>query len=55
MMLMEIDGDHLSTSLSVKWEAGDWKLLPQSNGSITSAFSRASGTNGFVLWETPDE
>lgn len=55
MILMKRDGEYFSTSLAVEWDEGDWKLAPLPSGSLTSAFSRSSGADGFVLWETPDE
>ncbi|WP_030543935.1 hypothetical protein [Streptomyces albus] len=56
MMLMEFnDGAYMSTTLTVQWHGGDWKLVPQPNGSIIAGTAKVSGTNGFVLWESPDD
>ncbi|KAF4410149.1 MULTISPECIES: hypothetical protein [Streptomyces] len=52
MLLMEFDGSgHLSSSVSLAWEDGDWRLVPEEDGSLTSPFARVSGTGGFVRWE----
>lgn len=47
-------GKHGGLSMSVVWEDGDWKLRPQSNGSLTSSISEVSGTQGFVTWGEQD-
>lgn len=36
----------------ITWKAhGDWKLTPEPNGSLTGAFAKLSGPNGFILWK----
>ncbi|MEE1940976.1 hypothetical protein V1L54_16455 [Streptomyces sp. TRM 70361] len=42
-------GGHLSTSVSVRWRDGDWKVVPRDDGSLYSLVRRAE-PGGFVLW-----
>ncbi|MFF2216790.1 hypothetical protein [Streptomyces antibioticus] len=43
---------YFSTSVSVAWHEGDWKVVPRADGSLHLPLSSASGSTGFVLWET---
>ncbi|MFJ2264649.1 hypothetical protein ACIOKD_41420 [Streptomyces sp. NPDC087844] len=43
-------GTYFWTSVSVRWEDGDWKAVPQRNGSLFQPLSATSGTGGFLLW-----
>ncbi|MEU7486831.1 hypothetical protein [Streptomyces sp. NPDC042319] len=49
-MLMKIDGQYASTSVSMKWLDGDWKVEVQPDGSPYSGFAQTSGPEGFVVW-----
>lgn len=42
-------GGYLSTSVSVRWRDGDWKVLPRDDGSVTSSVNLAS-PDRFVFW-----
>ncbi|AZS86474.1 hypothetical protein ACIQKE_13455 [Streptomyces griseoviridis] len=42
-------GGYLSTSVSLRWRDGDWKVALQDDGSLYSAASQAQ-PNGFVMW-----
>ncbi|BCK67376.1 hypothetical protein Srufu_013290 [Streptomyces libani subsp. rufus] len=41
-----------SLSATVRWQDGDWKVLPDSHGAVYSGGSHVDGTNGFVTWES---
>ncbi|MFI9028568.1 hypothetical protein [Streptomyces sp. NPDC053560] len=49
-LLTKVEGRYFSTSVSLKWMTGDWKIDPQPSGSPYSGFAETSGTEGFVLW-----
>ncbi|SER74582.1 hypothetical protein SAMN04487983_102178 [Streptomyces sp. yr375] len=51
LLVRRPDGAYVATSVAVSWQSGDWKLAPQSDGALTSAFVAVSGTTGFVVWE----
>ncbi|BBC31833.1 hypothetical protein SGFS_031270 [Streptomyces graminofaciens] len=51
LLVRRPDGAYVATSVSVSWKDGDWKLVPQSDGALTSTFVAVSGTTGFVRWE----
>ncbi|MFF6998040.1 hypothetical protein ACFY93_24185 [Streptomyces sp. NPDC008313] len=40
-----------STSVSMRWQDGDWKLAPDTDGTIYAGMSKVTGTQGFVSWE----
>jgi hypothetical protein len=42
-------GGYLSTSVSVRWRDGDWKVAPGDDGSLYSSVKRAK-PDGFVMW-----
>lgn len=45
------DGGFGSASVTVRWQDGDWKLIPDPDGTVYSGVSQVSGTDGFVTWE----
>ncbi|MEU6116067.1 hypothetical protein ABZ840_16255 [Streptomyces sp. NPDC047117] len=49
-VLLKIDGRYVTTSVSLKWLDGDWKVEPQSGGSPYGGFAETSGTEGFIVW-----
>ncbi|GAB2919441.1 hypothetical protein [Streptomyces heilongjiangensis] len=51
LLVRRPDGAYVATSVAMAWKDGDWKLVPQSDGALTSTFVAVSGTTGFVLWE----
>jgi hypothetical protein len=43
-------GGYLSTSVSVRWRDGDWKVALLDDGSLYSSVKQAT-PNGFIMWE----
>ncbi|MBQ1093494.1 hypothetical protein [Streptomyces sp. B93] len=43
-------GGYLSTSVSVRWRDGDWKVALRDDGSLYSSVERQATTEGFTLW-----
>ncbi|MFG2882155.1 hypothetical protein ACGFYV_07485 [Streptomyces sp. NPDC048297] len=43
-------GTYGAASMTVRWQDGDWKVVPDTDGTIYSGTSQVSGTNGFVTW-----
>ncbi|MFD0315653.1 hypothetical protein [Streptomyces flavalbus] len=43
-------GGYLTTSVSVRWRDGDWKVALRDDGSLYSAVKRRATTDGFTLW-----
>ncbi|MGW1004946.1 hypothetical protein [Streptomyces sp. NPDC002520] len=39
-----------SVSVTLAWQDGDWKVVPDPDGSVLSGVSRVDGTDGFVTW-----
>ncbi|GAB2945341.1 hypothetical protein [Streptomyces heilongjiangensis] len=44
-------GGYGSASVTVRWQDGDWKLVPEADGTIYGGVAQVSGTDGFVTWE----
>ena len=42
-------GGYLSTSVSLRWRDGDWKVSLQADGSLY-AFAAQAESDGFVMW-----
>ncbi|MFC7257682.1 hypothetical protein [Streptomyces lutosisoli] len=40
-----------TASVSVRWQDGDWKLAPDTDGTVYAGMAQVSGTKGFVTWE----
>ncbi|MGI5470461.1 hypothetical protein [Streptomyces sp. CA-132043] len=49
-ILLKIGEEYATSSVSLKWLDGDWKVDAQPNGSPYSGFSQTSGPEGFVKW-----
>jgi hypothetical protein len=49
LLLTDPRGGYLSTSVSVHWRDGDWKVAMYDDGSLYSSVMRAE-PNGFVMW-----
>ncbi|KAB1141753.1 hypothetical protein F7R91_31605 [Streptomyces luteolifulvus] len=43
-------GGYLSTSVSVRWREGDWKVALRHDGSLYSSVKRTADPDGFVMW-----
>jgi hypothetical protein len=41
---------HLAVSINLRWQDGDWKLVPDPDGEVYGGGSRVDGTDGFVTW-----
>ncbi|MFF6781850.1 hypothetical protein [Streptomyces sp. NPDC012510] len=41
-----------SLSVTLRWQDGDWKVLPDPDGTIYGGVSYTDGTNGFITWGT---
>ncbi|MDX6363074.1 MAG: hypothetical protein QOC85_2084 [Streptomyces sp.] len=42
---------YATTSVTVRWHDGDWKLAPDPDGTIYAGMAKVTGTDGFVAWE----
>lgn len=49
LLLTNPVGGHLSTSVSVRWRDGDWKVALQDDGALYSSVIRTKPA-GFVMW-----
>ncbi|MEU9338172.1 hypothetical protein AB0D49_34325 [Streptomyces sp. NPDC048290] len=49
-LLIKGDEGFTATSVQLRWDGGDWKVLPQGSGSLYSEPTTASNTTGYVLW-----
>ena len=51
MLLKRPEGALMATSISEKWIDGDWKVVPQPDGSLYSPMdSTVNSTAGFIMW-----
>ncbi|MDX3690718.1 hypothetical protein PV726_10370 [Streptomyces europaeiscabiei] len=41
-----------SLSVTLRWQDGDWKVLPDPDGTIYGGVSYTDGTSGFITWGT---
>ncbi|MFF0106202.1 hypothetical protein [Streptomyces hirsutus] len=51
-LLMRGSDGFTGTTVNLRWEEGDWKILPFGDGSLYSTLSPVQNTNGYLLWET---
>ncbi|MCW7944316.1 hypothetical protein AAW14_20360 [Streptomyces hygroscopicus] len=51
LLINTVQGGFNTTSLSVRWSGGDWKIEPGTDGGLHSTVSPVSGADGFVRWE----
>lgn len=51
-LLIQNTSSYYSTSVSVEWRDGDWKVKPKADGAVHSSLAAISGTGGFTMWET---
>lgn len=47
-----LSSSFVSTSVTLLWQDGDWKVLPTSSATVSTSWKTASGNTGFVLWRT---
>ncbi|MEV0036454.1 hypothetical protein [Streptomyces sp. NPDC050804] len=45
-------GTLFSTEVAVRWDDGDWKVVPQTGGSLFQPLSTSDGSAGFLLWRS---
>ncbi|WP_446046160.1 hypothetical protein [Streptomyces olivaceus] len=50
LLLTNPVGGYLSTSVSVRWREGDWKVALRDDGSLYSPEKRAAKPDGFIMW-----
>lgn len=41
---------YASLSVTLRWQDGDWKVLPDPDGTVYGGGSSTDGTNGFITW-----
>ncbi|WP_331740230.1 hypothetical protein OG613_45740 (plasmid) [Streptomyces sp. NBC_00015] len=51
VLIKSPEGPYFTTSVSLRWSGGDWKVMPGNDGSLHTEMSAASSTDGFVLWK----
>ncbi|MFI7142485.1 hypothetical protein ACIBQ5_33710 [Streptomyces massasporeus] len=51
LLIKNSRGDRSTTSISLRWNEGDWKVEPLTEGSLYSKVTMADGPDGFILWE----
>lgn len=49
-LLIKSDQGYASTAIVLRWSGGDWKVLPDDNGSLHSPVSVVQSTDSFTLW-----
>ncbi|MGI5401192.1 hypothetical protein ACQEVG_17375 [Streptomyces sp. CA-135486] len=42
---------YASTFIAMKWDGGDWKVQPGSNGSLYTSMTTVTGNAGFIMWK----
>lgn len=50
-LLLRTGSGYAATTISLRWNGGDWKLLPSSQGSLHTPVTLAQGPRGHILWE----
>ncbi|MFL4905904.1 hypothetical protein ACJ6WF_22690 [Streptomyces sp. MMS24-I2-30] len=49
-LLMRNQQGFMSTSINLRWEKGDWKILPADSGSLFSKPQSVQNTNDYLVW-----
>ncbi|MFI1169400.1 hypothetical protein ACH4UM_39025 [Streptomyces sp. NPDC020801] len=50
-LLLRTGQGYAATTIVLRWSGGDWKVLPNSDGSLHSPVTAVQGnTNGYTLW-----
>ncbi|MFD9326771.1 hypothetical protein [Streptomyces sp. NPDC060065] len=49
-LLLKSDQGYAATTIVLSWSGGDWKVLPDDNGSLHSPVTATQSANGFTLW-----
>ncbi|MFI8305301.1 hypothetical protein ACIF80_18010 [Streptomyces sp. NPDC085927] len=51
-LLMRGTDGFTGATVNLRWDRGDWKILPFSNGRLYSSVRTVQNTNGYLLWES---
>ncbi|MCX4564508.1 hypothetical protein AB0H69_47045 [Streptomyces phaeochromogenes] len=51
LLVKSPQGSLVSTTVSVRWSGGDWKVEPRTDGGLHSKVTATGGPGGFVQWE----
>jgi hypothetical protein len=43
-------GSLASTTVSMRWSGGDWKVKPHKTGALYTSSRNAMGSGGFIKW-----
>ena len=49
-LLIKSDQGYSATAIVLRWSGGDWKVLPNGDGSLHSSVASVQSTDGFTLW-----
>ncbi|WP_031134227.1 MULTISPECIES: hypothetical protein [Streptomyces] len=49
-LLLKTAQGYATTSVSLRWSGGDWKVQPSDNGALHTPVKAVQGTNGHLLW-----
>ncbi|MGW4733824.1 hypothetical protein ACWEQC_32450 [Streptomyces shenzhenensis] len=50
-LLMRSTQGYAATTVNLRWEKGDWKVVPFSDGSLYAQVRSVQNTRGYLLWE----
>ncbi|MBO8195957.1 hypothetical protein ITI46_30565 [Streptomyces oryzae] len=50
LLIKSPGGSLTSTTVSMRWSGGDWKVEPHSNGALFTPSSTAMSSGGFIKW-----
>ncbi|GAA2606623.1 MULTISPECIES: hypothetical protein [Streptomyces] len=50
-LLMRTSSGYTASTFSMRWNGGDWKVLPSPNGALHSEASPVANPRGYVLWK----
>jgi hypothetical protein len=51
LLLKDPAGTYGTTSVSVRWDGGDWKITPEPTGSLYTQPAPVTGNAGFAMWK----
>ncbi|MEU6602919.1 hypothetical protein [Streptomyces flaveolus] len=51
VLIKSPQGSFITTTVSVRWSNGDWKVEPGNDGGLHSTVTAVGGPDGFVQWE----
>ncbi|MER6961946.1 hypothetical protein [Streptomyces sp. NPDC000618] len=51
LLISSVSGLRFTTSVTLLWSGGDWKVKPGGDGGLHSEMSSTASTTGFVLWK----